>query len=78
MGMPRKLYILPLLLTLPLLSGCLTTLAISALANSGAGGEHAEVAKETAKEVADKARDTADNISLSAHDVFESWTAGSD
>lgn len=76
--MPRRLYILPLLLGLPLLSGCLTTLAVSALANSGAGGEHAEVAKETAKEVAASARDKADEISLSAHDLVESWTAGPD
>lgn len=76
--MPRRLYILPLLMVLPLLTGCLTTLALSALAGSGGGGEHAEVVKETAKEVAAKARDTADDISLSAHDVLESWAAGSD
>jgi hypothetical protein len=76
--MPRTLYILPLLLVLPLMCGCLTTLAISAVAGSGAGGEQVEAAKNTARDVASSARDKADEISLSAHDVLESWTSGSD
>jgi hypothetical protein len=75
--MPQRLYFLPLLLALPLMCGCLTTLAISALAGSGSGGEQMETVKNTAKDVAATARDTADNISLSAQDAFDSLTTNS-
>jgi hypothetical protein len=75
--MPRRLYILPLLLALPLTCGCLTTLAISALAGSGSGGEQMETVKNTARNVAVGARDAADDISLSAQDAFDSLTTSS-
>ena len=69
-----RLLLIPLLLALPLVSGCLTTLAVSALAGSGsgAGNEHLDAAKETARDVAASARDKADDISLSAQEVLES------
>ncbi len=44
--------VVPLLLTLPLTAGCLTTLAVTAVAGSGAGSEHLDAAKETAADVA--------------------------
>lgn len=72
--MYRRLLIIPILLALPLICGCLTTLAVSAIAGSGSGtnNEHLETAKDTARVITEKARDTADDLSLSAHDAFES------
>jgi hypothetical protein len=64
------------LLALPLTAGCLTTLAVSAVAGSGAGSEHLDAAKETARDAADAAREKAEDIAESAEDIFESW--GSD
>ncbi len=65
--------VVPLLLTLPLTAGCLTTLAVSAVAGSGAGGEHFDAAKETARDVAAAASEKASDIAESAEEVFESW-----
>jgi hypothetical protein len=68
--------LLALLLALPLIAGCLTTLAVSAIAGSGAGSEHLDTAKETARDVAAAASEKAADIAESAEMVFESW--GSD
>jgi hypothetical protein len=76
---PRRAWLLPvvlLLLALPLTAGCLTTLAVSAVAGSGAGSEHLDAAKQTAKEAADVARETACEIAQSAEVVLESWGSG--
>ncbi len=75
-----RLLLIPLLLALPLICGCLTTLAISAIAGSGsgAGNEHLDAVKETAQDVAASARDKAEDIGLSAQEVFESLGSGSD
>lgn len=71
----RRLRLLAPLLLLPLLSGCLTTLAITAATGGGgANSEHIEQVKETAKDVADHARDAADHVAESAEDAFDSVT----
>jgi hypothetical protein len=77
--MHRILYIIPLVVIVSLVSGCLTTMAISAIAgqNNDSGSGSVNSAKETARDVADKARETADDISLSAHDAIESLGGGS-
>lgn len=79
---PRRLrgllLLAPLLLLIPLTAGCLTTLAISAVAGSGGDNEHVEKVKETARDVAEQVRDTADDIALSAHDAVRSITDTSD
>ena len=69
--MPRTLRIIPLLLVLPLMCGCLTTLAISAVAGSGAGGEQVDTARQTAQDVASNARDKADDLGLYAQDALQ-------
>ncbi len=76
--MPRRLCIVPLLLALPLMPGCLTTLAVSAAAGSGTGDEHIEAAKETARDIADRIRDKVDEIGLSAQDLLDSLRGSSD
>jgi hypothetical protein len=76
MDMRRILLFIPLLAVPPLICGCLTTLAVSAVAGSGVGGEQVETARQTARDVAAGACDTAGNIAESAQDFFECW--GSD
>jgi hypothetical protein len=51
-------------------------LAVSAVAGSGAGSEHLDAAKETARDAAEVAREKAIDVVESAEVVIESW--GSD
>ncbi len=76
--MSRTAWIIPLLLVLPLLAGCLTTLAVSAVAGSGSDNEHIEAARQTAREAASAARDKAEEISLSAQDLLDSLRGSGD
>lgn len=71
-ALPRLLPVVLLLLALPLTAGCLTTLAVSAVAGSGAGGEHLDAAKETARDAANVARDKTIEIAEAAEVVLES------
>jgi hypothetical protein len=64
----------PLVLVLPLATGCLTTLAVSAVAGSGGGNEQVEQVKETASDVVEHARNAVDDAALSAHDTLKSVT----
>lgn len=67
-----------LMLFLPFVTGCLTTLAISAAAGSGGDNNYVEAAKETAGDAVDMVRDAADNTALSAHDAVTSITDSAD
>lgn len=67
----RRLILITPLLLVPLTAGCLTTLAVSAVAGSGDKSEHVETVKEAAKDAAERVRDAADDVALSAHDTFE-------
>lgn len=62
-----------LLAILPLTSGCLTTLALTAASRSGVADEHIGPAREVAEQATSAARDTAENVADSAQDIWESW-----